>query len=45
MIGYCKIDHPVFKKVDGVILKDSEGKQIISKFTHQNNCVNKEKKV
>lgn len=44
MIGYCKIDHPVYKKIDGVILKDSEGKQIISKFTHQNNCVNKERK-
>ena len=44
-IGFCKLDCPVYKKVDGIILKDSEGKSIVSKYTHQNDCINKEKKL
>ena len=45
LLGYCKLDNPVYKRVDGLIIKGSDGQPIISKFTHQNNCVNKERKV
>lgn len=39
-LGYCKIDKPVYKKIDGIVLKDALGNPVIENYTHQNACVN-----
>lgn len=41
-LGFCKKDNPVYKKIDGIILKDKNGNPVVSKYTHQNNCPNRE---
>ncbi len=41
-LGFCKIDCPIYAKVDGMIVKSGKGEPVIKGFTHQHNCSNKE---
>lgn len=37
-LGYCRIDKPVYKKIDGITMRDSNGNPLIDKYTHQSDC-------
>lgn len=38
-LGYCKIDKPVYKKIDGIVIYDSKTqKPVIESYTHQSDC-------
>ena len=41
-LGYCKMDKPVYKKLDGILQKDDEGNAIIDGYTHNDYCSHKE---
>lgn len=38
-LGYCPIDAPVYKKIDGVVIKDRNNNPIIAGHTHNENCL------
>ena len=40
--GYCKLDKPVYKKLDGIQQKDENGNLIIENYTHSDYCSHKE---
>lgn len=40
--GYCKIDRPSYKKIDGIVQKDDTGAPIIEKYIHDEYCSHKE---
>lgn len=42
-LGFCKIDRPKYKKIDGIIIKDSLGNPIIDSYIHQSTCPNPNK--
>ena len=42
LAGYCLIDNPKYKKVDGIRIKDENGNYIIAGTTHADNCSHKE---
>ena len=44
-LGYCKKDKPIYKKVDGITLRDGNNNPIIDKYTHDSLCPNKSKEV
>ena len=38
-LGYCKIDKPIYKKIDGIVIYDNQTqKPIIERYTHQLDC-------
>jgi len=37
-LGYCKKDKPIYKKIDGITMRDSNGNPLIDKYTHQSDC-------
>lgn len=38
-LGYCKIDKPVYKKIDGIVIYDSKTqKPVIESYSHQSDC-------
>lgn len=42
-LGYCKKDQPVYTKtIEGLVLKDKDGKPKIRGYTHQRTCAHKE---
>ncbi len=41
-LGFCKIDCPIYAKIDGMVAKNGNGEPIIKGYTHQRNCSNKE---
>ena len=40
--GYCKKDAPIYKKIEGVVVRDVNGNAVISGFTHSDICSHKE---
>lgn len=43
-LGYCKIDLPIYKKIDGVVIYDTKTqKPIIESYTHQSDCPSRRK--
>lgn len=38
LAGYCLLDNPQYKKVDGIRIKDEEGNYIVTGYTHADNC-------
>ena len=42
LAGYCLIDNPQYKKVDGIRIKDKDGNYIVTGNTHADNCTHKE---
>lgn len=42
LAGYCLIDNPQYKKVDGIRIKDEDGNYIITGTTHADDCKFKE---
>lgn len=42
LAGYCLIDNPQYKKVDGIRVKDENGNYIVTGKTHDDNCSHKE---
>ena len=41
-LGYCDISAPVYKRLDGIIQKDSNGEYIITGTTHLSTCAHKQ---
>ncbi|MBR1984494.1 MAG: hypothetical protein IKA31_02025 [Clostridia bacterium] len=37
-LGYCKKDKPIYKKIDGITMRDANGNPLIEKYIHQNDC-------
>lgn len=42
MAGYCLLNNPQYKKVDGIRIKDEQGNYIVIGNTHDENCLHKE---
>lgn len=42
-VGYCKINNPIYRRIDGIIQKDSNNNPIVNSYTHSETCTNKEK--
>lgn len=40
--GYCLMDEPVYKKVDGLLARDVSGNPIITTYTHSSICERKD---
>lgn len=40
--GYCLIDNPIYKKVDGIVIKDKKGEPIVVGTSHADECSHKE---
>lgn len=40
-LGFCKIDCPIYSKIDGIVMKDKDSNPIVKGYTHQHNCSNK----
>lgn len=38
LAGYCLLNNPQYKKVDGIRIKDEQGNYIITGNTHDENC-------
>lgn len=43
-VGYCKIDNPVYRKIDGILVKEENGKPIVESYAHAVSCVTKGEK-
>ncbi len=41
-IGCCRLSKPIYKTIDGLVQKDSEGLPIIDHYTHDEYCTHKE---
>lgn len=41
-LGYCNLSTPLYKKVDGMIIRDKTGSATILSYTHSPECKNKE---
>lgn len=39
-LGYCLEDTPVYKKIDGIVQRDSDGNPVVSSYTHSMTCPN-----
>lgn len=37
-LGYCRLDNPVYKKIDGIVIFDGNKKPQIERYTHQIDC-------
>ena len=42
LAGYCLKDVDLYKKVDGIVIKDENGKPIVIGKTHEETCAHKE---
>lgn len=42
LAGYCLLDNPQYKKVDGIRIKDEKGNYIVTGNTHADNCTHRE---
>lgn len=40
-LGYCKIDKPIYKRIDGIVIYDNKSQPIVESYTHQNGCPSK----
>lgn len=40
--GYCYIDNPIYKKIDGIVIKDNKGEPIVVGTSHADDCSHKE---
>lgn len=40
--GYCLLDNPLYKKVDGIRIKDKDGNYLIEGMTHSDTCSHRE---
>lgn len=39
--GYCLISTPVYKKIDGIVVKDSDGNPVVQSYSHSAECTHK----
>ena len=44
-LGYCKKDRPIYKKIDGITLRDGNNNPVVESYTHDAYCPNKNKGV
>ena len=39
--GFCKIDTPIYQKIDGIVVKDADGNPKIADYIHSATCSHK----